>query len=84
MIEFAVVLPLLAMTIARCACRRSSKLRIFACRRIQSTKLLAAELPIQVNFRKSYLVSAALMTGASANPVRPGMPSVNPSGLTTL
>ena len=83
MIEFAVVLPLLAMTTGRFAFLKSSKLRILASRRIQSTKLLLAELPIQVNFRKSYWVSAALMTGAKANPVRPGMPSVNPSGLAT-
>jgi hypothetical protein len=44
---------------------------------------LLAELPIQVNFLKSYLVSAALVTGASAKPERPGIPSVSPSGLAT-
>jgi hypothetical protein len=56
---------------------------MFDCRRMNSTKLLLAELPIQVKRRRSYFVSAALMSGASTKPDRPGMPSVRPSGLAT-
>ena len=84
MIELDVVEPLPAMMISRFAFLRSSKLLMLDGRRIHSTKLLEAELPIQVNLRRSYLVSAALMIGASTKPERPGMPSVRPSGLATL
>jgi hypothetical protein len=59
----------------------SSKVLMFDCRRIHSTKLLLADEPIQVKRRRSYLVSAALTIGASTKPERPGMPSVSPSGL---
>ena len=73
-----VVLPLPAITICRFALRRSSKLRTFAARRIHSTKLLLAELPIQVKRLRSYLVSAALMIGARAKPVRPSPTTGDP------
>ena len=83
MTELAVVEPEPAMMIWRLAFRRSSKVLMFDCRRMNSTKLLLAELPIQVKRCRSYLVSAALMSGASTKPDRPGMPSVRPSGLAT-